>query len=307
MLLAGGSTGQYAPGRCRSVSVVRIDLHTHSVCSDGTQTPAELVASARRAGLDVVALTDHDTYAGWDEAGEAATREGMTLVPGVEVSCAHHGISVHLLGYLPGPGHPGLLEEMDRSREHRLGRMQAMVERLARDGYEISYQDVLDQAPDGATLGRPHLADALVAAGRFPDRQAAFESVIHDRSPYYVAHYSPPPVLAVELVLAAGGVPVMAHPFAHARGRTVGEEVIVEMAEAGLQGLEVHHRDHDAEATARAAALAERLGLFATGSSDYHGAGKPNRLGEHTTEPGVLATILDRATGTSVRGLPARW
>ncbi len=283
---------------------VRIDLHTHSVCSDGTQTPGEVMRSAASAGVDVVALTDHDVSAGWAEAADTADELGLTLVPGIEVSCAYRGISVHLLAYLPDPDHPGLTREMDLSRTNRLSRMQQMVDRLAADGYPVTYPDVLAQAGEGATLGRPHLADALVAAGRYPDRQAAFDDVVHAGSPYYVAHYAPSPLLAVELVRRAGGVAVMAHPFAAARGRTVGEDVIAAMVDAGLQGLEVDHRDHDADQRQRAADLCRRHGLIRTGSSDYHGTGKPNRLGENTTSLVALEQILEHGHGTVVRG---RW
>lgn len=281
---------------------MRIDLHTHSRHSDGTDRPAQLVRAAATAGLDVVALTDHDATTGWAEAAREADEVGIGLVPGIEVSCSHRGVSVHLLAYLADPQHPALAAELRAAREHRLSRLEVMVDRLAADGYPVSYADVMAQAQDGATLGRPHLADALVDAGRYPDRAAAFADVLHNASPYYVAHYAPAPARAVELVLAAGGVPVMAHPFAGARGRTVGEDVIAQLVAAGLQGVEVYHRDHDEAATRRALAFAGAHGLLVTGSSDYHGAGKPNRLGEHTTEPEVLAQILKRGTGVPVSG-----
>lgn len=278
---------------------MRIDLHTHTTASDGTESPAELVAAAGEAGLDVVAITDHDTTAGWDEAAEAVAHTGLALVRGIEVSCDHEDISLHLLGYLHDPGHPGLIGEIEKARESRETRAQRIVDRLAED-LPLTFEDVLAQTRAGSTIGRPHIADAMVAKGIVPDRTAAFERYLKDGSPYYVTHYAPDPVRAVELVLQAGGVAVMAHPFAVKRGRTVSDDVIEAMAEAGMAGLEARHRDHSPEAVAHGEELARSLGLFVTGSSDYHGTGKPNRLGEHTTEPEVLARIEDLAEGTPV-------
>ncbi|HEX7536049.1 MAG TPA: PHP domain-containing protein [Dermatophilaceae bacterium] len=276
-----------------------IDLHTHSTASDGTQSPAEVVSSAAEAGLAVLALTDHDTTAGWDEAGAAALHHGIALVRGIEVSCQHEGISIHLLGYLPAPQAPGLLAELERSRESRTTRLQTMVEMLSRD-LPLSWDDVLAQIKPGATLGRPHIADAMVAAGIVDSRGRAFAEYLHDRSPYYVSHYAPDPVRAVRLVAEAGGVAVMAHPFASLRGAVVDDGVIEAMADAGMAGLEVHHRDHSAGQVRHGTDLAASLGLFVTGSSDYHGAGKPNRLGENTTDPVVLQRIEELATGVEV-------
>ena len=267
-----------------------IDLHTHSTASDGTQPPAEVVASARAAGLDVLALTDHDTTAGWDDAARAAVRLGVALVRGCEVSCAHRGISVHLLSYLHDPASPALLAEMDKARDSRLLRARRMVERIAVD-YPLDWADVQAMAGVGATLGRPHIADALVARGHVPDRDAAFASILRSGSPYFVSHYAPDPATAVRLVREAGGVPVFAHPMACARGRVVGEDVIEEMIDAGLAGLEVDHRDHDEAARRRLRQIARAHGLLVTGSSDYHGAGKQNQLGENTTDPKTLERI----------------
>ena len=281
---------------CPSLGPVAIDLHTHSNASDGTDDPAEVVAEAARHGLTTIALTDHDTTGGWDEATAAALERGVDLVPGVEISTQHNGISVHLLGYLVDPANPDLVAEMEHARASRDTRMERMVALLARDGIPVTMEAVLAQAKDGATLGRPHVADALVAAGYVRTRTEAFDDLLHDRSPYYVRHYAPDVVKAVRLVREAGGVPVMAHPFANRRGRTVHDHVIEEMAEAGLAGLEVYHRDHLGPERAHALALTERLGLFATGSSDYHGTGKENRIGENTTEPAVLAQIEEQAT-----------
>ena len=275
---------------------VRIDLHTHSSASDGTEPAEVVVAEAARAGLDVVALTDHDTYAGWSPAVAAAGELGVAVVRGVEISCRHRGISVHLLGYLPDPSHHGLDRELARARESRVTRIDRMVERMAADGIPITVEEVQAQAGDHTTLGRPHIADALVESGYVATRDQAFAEVLRNGSPYYASHYAPDAVRAVELVRAAGGVPVMAHPFANARGWTVADEVVAEMAGAGLAGLEADHRDHSARERAHAHSLAARLGMFTTGSSDYHGTGKQNRLGENTTDPEVLEQIEDEAT-----------
>ncbi|WP_431838232.1 PHP domain-containing protein [Cellulomonas sp. Y8] len=280
---------------------MRIDLHTHSSVSDGTETPGGLVASAAAAGLDVVALTDHDTTAGWAEASDAARRLGVALVPGTEVSALSRGVSVHLLSYLQDPAHPALADVVAQTRDARLHRGRAIVERLSED-LPITWDDVLAQQSPGTVVGRPHIADALVAQGVVPDRTAAFADLLSARGRYYVPYYAPEAVEAVEAVLASGGVPVFAHPGADGRGRVVPDSDIEELAEAGLAGLEVHHRDHTPEQRARLTALADRLGLLVTGSSDYHGTGKDNVLGENTTAPEVLAEIERRGRAAVVRG-----
>ena len=272
---------------------VRIDLHTHSVASDGTDAPADVLAAAARAGLDVVALTDHDTTRGWAEAEAAVSASGVALVRGAEISCRAAGVSVHLLAYLHDPAHPGLLAVAERTRAARVTRARGIVDRLGED-YALTWADVEAQTVPGTTVGRPHIADALAALGHVPDRSAAFATLLATTSRYYLPHYAPDAVEAVRLVRAAGGVPVMAHPAALLRGRIVTDEVIERMAEAGLAGLEVHHRDHDDAQRRRLTALAASLGLLVTGSSDYHGEGKPNLLGESTTAPEVLEAIVDQ-------------
>lgn len=276
-----------------------IDLHAHSTASDGTQSPAEVISSASEAGLDVVALTDHDTTAGWGEAAATAAHHRIALVRGIEISCQHRGISIHLLGYLHDPDAPGLLEEAERSRESRRSRARRIVDLLSRD-LPLDWDDVLSHIEPGATIGRPHIADALVAKGIVHSRDDAFAEYLYDGSPYYAAHHAPDPVRAVRLVAEAGGVAVMAHPFASKRGRVVDDSVIESMAAAGMAGLEVHHRDHDLGQVRHGLELATSLNLFVTGSSDYHGAGKPNVLGENTTDPHVLQRIEDLATGVEV-------
>ena len=274
---------------------MRIDLHTHSSASDGTERPADLVRAAAAAGLDVVALTDHDTTRGWSEAAEALPR-GLTLVRGAEISSAYDGISLHLLAYLFDPSHAELAAEMSMALDDRVPRAKAIVAKLADAGYPVTWELVLDQLQDGATVGRPHIADTLVAAGVVADRNEAFTTLLHDDGPFFVGHYYVDAVRAVELVRAAGGVPVFAHPAAATRGTTVGDDAIRAMAAAGLAGLEVDHRDNAPADRERLRALAGELGLLVTGASDYHGSGKDNRLGEHTTDPAVLEQLLGQVT-----------
>jgi predicted metal-dependent phosphoesterase TrpH len=274
---------------------VTIDLHTHSTVSDGTDSPTELMAAAARVGLHGLALTDHDTTAGWGEATDAARRYGVVLVPGVELTCdGPHG-QAHLLGYLVDPQHPELVRQMAWTRDDRVPRMEEMVRRLAAAGYPVTMADVLEQAArTDTTLGRPHLADALVAAGAFPDRATAFAEVLNDRTPYFVGHYAVDPLHGVQLIRAAGGVPVLAHP----RGRRVQpDSLIEEMVHVGLVGLEVDHPEHNQAARESLRALARTFDLLVTAGSDYHGAGKPARLGDEGIPDDELDALLARATG----------
>jgi predicted metal-dependent phosphoesterase TrpH len=274
-----------------------VDLHTHSSVSDGTETPAELVRAAVAVGLGTVALTDHDSTAGWQEAFAAASGTGLTVIPGMELSTNYGPASVHMLAYLFDPLNGAIIAETARIRDGRLHRAERIVERIARD-YDLTWDDVLAQSTDGGTLGRPHIADALVAKGHVVDRSAAFQSILHWRSGYYEKYYAPSPLDGVRMIVAAGGVPVLAHPATHGRYRVIGEAAIAELVDAGLFGLEVHHRDNTEDGKARLYELAEKYDLAITGSSDYHGAGKPNRLGENTTSPEVLERIVAAGTGT---------
>lgn len=279
---------------------MRIDLHAHSTASDGTQSPAELVRAAAAAGLDVVALTDHDTVRGWDEA-RAALPPGLRLVPGTEISCEYDGVSLHLLAYGIDPAYQPLAQQMAMALDDRVPRARAIVARLAAAGYPVTWEALLEQVPAGATVGRPHIADTLVAAGVVPNRDTAFATLLHDGSEFFVGHYYVDAVTAVRLVRQAGGVPVFAHPGAEKRGVTVGDDAVEAMAAAGLAGLEVDHRDNPPAARERLRGLARDLGLLVTGASDYHGTGKDNRLGEHTTDPEVLAQLLAQvASGVGV-------
>jgi predicted metal-dependent phosphoesterase TrpH len=276
-----------------------IDLHTHSSVSDGTETPTELMAAAAASGVDVVAITDHDTVAGWTGAEQAARRHGLALVRGIEISCAWRHSSIHLLGYLTDPDDPALTAELAQARHSRTTRLERMVGLMAADGIPVTYAEVVAQVGPGTTPGRPHIADALIANGTIRHRDEAFLEWLGDDSPYYVGHYAPDPVRAVELVRAAGGVPVIAHPFTRTRSGAPDDGLVERMRDAGLMGLEAYHRDHGAEEVARATALAQRLGLLLTGSSDYHGEGKRNRLAENTTTPEVLEAIEAASSGAT--------
>ena len=273
--------------------MLRIDPHTHTSLSDGTDTPAQLMAVAARVGLDVIGLTDHDTTAGWAEAAANVENTGVALIRGVEMSCSSQGITVHLLGYLFDPTHPSLVAMWNKTKQDRIRRAEELVSRVAQD-YPITYEDVLVHAGQSHTIGRPHIADALVAAGCFADRNGAFEHVLHPRGPYYVRYQAPDPVEAVQVIREAGGVPVLAHPRASARQRLLPEDVIAEMAQAGLFGIERDHREHDEAARADVDRIAYRHGLALTGASDYHGSGKPNVLGENLTPEHVYRAIEEQ-------------
>ena len=274
-----------------------IDLHTHSAVSDGTETPTQLIRSAVAAGLGTVALTDHDSTAGWQEAFAAASGTGLTVIPGMELSTNYGPASVHLLGYLFDPLDGGIIAETARIRDGRLHRAERIVEKIARD-YDLSWDDVLAQSSDGGTLGRPHIADALVAKGFVANRSAAFESILHWQGGYYEKYYAPSPLEGVRMITAAGGVPILAHPATHGRYRVIEERAVKQLVDEGLFGLEIHHRDNTDDGKVRLFELARKFGLVVTGSSDYHGLGKPNRLAENTTSPDALAAIVAAGTGS---------
>lgn len=272
----------------------RIDPHTHSTVSDGTDTPTELMHAAQRAGLDLIGLTDHDTTAGWAEAANAVAATGIALLRGMETTCRHENTSVHLLSYLHDPYNQELLNTCARTIESRATRAQKMVENLSAD-YPITWEQVQQFAPVDGPIGRPHIADALVATGAFANRNECFISALHPSGPYYVRHWSPDPIDATRLIRAAGGVPVIAHPRARGRNNTVlALEVIEAMVEAGLAGIECDHRDHSPEDADAMKELARTYNLIVTGSSDYHGTGKPNRLGENVTDPHQCARIIEQ-------------
>nr|WP_156698523.1 PHP domain-containing protein [Streptomyces sp. Z38] len=276
--------------------VVRIDLHTHSTASDGTDTPAELVRKAAAAGLDVVALTDHDTTRGHAEA-LAALPQGLTLVTGAELSCRLDGVSMHLLAYLFDPEEPALLAERELVRDDRVPRAKGMIAKLNELGVPVTWEQVARIAGNGS-VGRPHVASALVELGVVDSVSDAFTlEWLADGGRAYVPKHETDPFEAVRLVKDAGGVAVFAHPAAVKRGRTVPDSAIAELARAGLDGIEVDHMDHDPGTRARLRGLAGELGLLVTGSSDYHGSRKTCVLGEFSTDPEVYGEITRRATG----------
>ncbi|WP_435148787.1 PHP domain-containing protein [Micromonospora aurantiaca (nom. illeg.)] len=278
----------------------RIDLHTHSTASDGTLTPADLVRAAAEAGLDVVALTDHDTTAGWAPA-VAALPPGLTLIRGAEISCRWFGaepaIPLHLLAYLFDPAEPHLAAELARVRRAREERGERMVRLLQADGIPVSWTEILTGA-GGGTVGRPHIAQALIRAGLVATTTEAFgPDWLGER--YRLPKDDIEVFQAVALVRAAGGVPVFAHPKASRRGRIVPDELIADLAAAGLAGLEADHEDHDPAEREHVRGLAADLGLLVTGSSDFHGTHKTVRLGAHTTGPEAYERIVALARGVT--------
>ncbi len=291
-----------------NVRCVRIDLHTHSSASDGTDTPAELVAVAVAAGLDVLALTDHDTTAGWDAALQARP-DSLTVVVGAEFSCeywTHEGrrIGLHLLGYLFDPADTALSRAREQLRASRLDRGRRMVQNMAEDGVPITWPRVSELAA-GAPVGRPHIGRALVEAGVVPDVDTAFRELLSARMPYYVRKADLDVFAAIELIRSAGGLAVFAHPLARRRGPVLDADVIERMAVAGLVGLEVEHPDHDVADRAQAAALARDLDLVATGSSDYHGTNKTTPIAACTTSAEAFERLMSLPTARRPIGAAA--
>ncbi|WP_345518962.1 PHP domain-containing protein [Nocardioides conyzicola] len=281
---------------------MRIDLHTHSRASDGTDTPAGLVRAAARAGLDVVAITDHDTADGWAEAAAAAEEVGITLVPGMEISTIHHGRSVHLLAYLPDPTSPALAAELTQVLAGRESRVPEMLDRLRRLGIDISADDVRAASHGAAATGRPHVADALVTLGVVGDRTEAFDRYLGAGRSAYVNRYAAPLEGTIRAVTEAGGVSVIAHPWGRGGLGRPDEATLTHLHAVGLAGIEVDHQDHDAAARSRLRALARDIGLVATGSSDYHGDGKVDHdLGCNTTDPGEYERLMALAADAGVR------
>lgn len=272
----------------------------HSNQSDGTETPAEVVRQAHAHGVRTLALTDHDRTTGWDEAAKATAVLGMTFIPGMELSAKHEWRSVHVLGYLFDPLDEAIAAETDRIRGDRIGRAERIVRSIGRD-YDLDWDDVLAQTTLDATVGRPHIADALVARGIVRDRTEAFDGILHPREGYYEPHYAPDPLTAVRLITDAGGVAIIAHPVTTGRDRMMPVSFIERLIDAGLGGFEIDHRENTASGKKTLHAIAARHDLIVTGSSDYHGAGKPNRPGENTTSDEMVARLIDRASGSAPR------
>lgn len=268
-----------------------IDLHTHTNNSDGTDTPHALINKALSSGITVLGITDHDTTSGWKDA-IAARRANLALVLGAEISClTQDDVAVHMLGLLFDGENATMQTMLEESRDSRLPRMRRMTELLTADGIEISLEEVFAAMPEGATLGRPHLADALVAKGHIASRDEAFATLLHNGSKYYVTHLAPTPEDAIKVIRHAGGVAVIAHPFATRRGQTLSAMSFPSLIAAGLNGVEVEHRDHSQEEREQLRELARDLGLVITGASDYHGTGKLNSIGENHTDPAEWARL----------------
>jgi 3',5'-nucleoside bisphosphate phosphatase len=275
---------------------VRIDLHTHSRASDGTQSPAEVMRAAVEAGVDVVALTDHDTAQGWAEATEAAESLGIDLVTGIEVSTRFEHTGVHLLAYLPDAEDPDLVLALDRVLAGRNSRVPAILANLRAAGIELTEDDVRRVSAGTPATGRPHVADALVARGVVADRAEAFERYLNPGRPGYASRYAADLEDVVPLVVAAGGVPVVAHPWARSARPVLTEAAFAQLRDLGLAGIEADHQGHDAAAREVLRAIARNLDLVVTGSSDYHGSGKVDHdLGCNTTAPEELARIRELA------------
>jgi 3',5'-nucleoside bisphosphate phosphatase len=277
---------------------MRADLHSHSSASDGTDAPAEVMRRAGAAQLDVIALTDHDTVAGhWEASG--ALPAGVTMLPGMELSCRLEGHSVHLLAYLFDPADERLAGEMAEIRESRLHRARAMVNKLSALGAPVTWDQVSEIAA-GGVVGRPHLARALVEAGVVPTVADAFTPEwIGPGGRAHVARYALDPARAVRMVRAAGGVTVLAHPRGAERGWRIPDEVVEELAEAGLTGIEVHHPQHDDAERKLLTELASRLDLVASGGSDDHGSLTGYRLGTEVAPEGAYERLVGQATGAS--------
>jgi predicted metal-dependent phosphoesterase TrpH len=272
-----------------------IDLHTHTNRSDGTFTPDELVRRAAAQGLDVIALTDHDTTDGLEEAAASGTETGVEVVPGVEFSAELDRTSVHVLCYWMDVGHAEFQAELGRLRDDRYRRGELMIEKLQELGFSISFERVREIA-QGGNIVRPHVAQAMVEAGIVASEEEAFERWIADGKPAHVPKHALDPLDAVGLIRAAGGLCVLAHPGMWGDQTSVPDELIEAMAAAGMGGLEVDHTDHSPEQRDRYRAMARRLDLIPTGGSDCHGTRyDPIRLGTSLCDPDSFAALRSLA------------
>ena len=287
--------------------LAKIDLHTHSLKSDGRGSPSQVMQEAKAAGLDIVALTDHDTSAGWEEARAAANELGLGFVPGIEVTTrsfetgsdgAPRKFTTHLLAYFPDPTEPKLKAVLEESVTSRVTRLKTITDRLSED-FDLTWEHVLEVLADGKVAGRPAIADAMIRRGLLEKRDPFF-AMVRPGTKYYEPNRGVPNTIdAIKLIRGAGGVPVIAHPMARGNGPQPGEPMpragFEAMILAGLGGFEAHHRDVPVHVSEWLQQLAFEYDLFVTGSSDYHGTGKENRLGEHLTDVSVLQKIMDQA------------
>ncbi len=280
-----------------------IDLHTHTTASDGTDKPFEMLENAKKAGLTVVAMTDHDSIEGWREVRSKRDQipSGLTIVPGAEVSTRTQlGMSVHIVGLLFDAKNAQLAKLLSDTRDDRIPRMEKMIEKLQAAGYQVTMQDVEEVKPVGATLGRPHLADALIKNGIVASRDEAFAELLHNNSQFYVSHWAPSPVEAIKAIAAAGGVSILAHPFAEKRGAVLTFGEVTELAAAGLNGIERNKRDQDEAAHSKIDQLSSEHNLIKVGSSDYHGSARANQLGEEQTPLELWENLASKASGDEV-------
>lgn len=278
-----------------------IDIHAHTTVSDGTDSPSQLVNQAIIQGLEVLGVTDHDSIAGWEEA-RTAMRGKLELALGAEISCLTlSGQNMHMVGLLFDGNDPAMLQMLEQTRDDRIPRMMKMIELLNADGISVSIADINAVKPPDATLGRPHLADALVSLGFIKSREEAFSGLLNNDSKYYVAHMAPTPEMAIAQIRSSGGVAIIAHPFASRRGEMLSPDDFLPLLDAGLNGIEVDHRDQSFEERKILREIARELDLAVTGSSDYHGTGKLNRLGENVTAPTQWAKLVAQASGKVVQ------
>lgn len=275
--------------------VMRIDLHVHSNVSDGTESPTRVVFAAQEAGLDVIGLCDHDTFDGITEAREAGRRIGLSVLPGVEMSAKYKGHPVHLLGYGCDPWNRPLFTELASLRAARVERLQAFIDKLAELGVPVTEEEVAESKGLSPVLGRPHIADAMVAKGYVANRDEAFDKYLAEGRPAYVERYSTPLKDAIALIRGAKGLAVIAHPWGRGSREVLTGDALEKLARAGLEGIEVDHTDHDAHTRELLTELGARTGLIRTGASDYHGTGKTaNPLGINTTRPTAYQEIVNR-------------
>jgi predicted metal-dependent phosphoesterase TrpH len=253
-----------------------IDLHSHTTASDGRLAPDALVRSAVAIGITTLGVTDHDTVAGLGTATDAAREAGITLVPGIEVTSVHNGRDVHMLGYFIDAGHSDLLRFLDGQRADRRRRLNEILERLQQMGVSIDAERLLARAAadTGKAVGRPMVAEALVAAGHARDMADAFHQFLGEGRPAFVQRVGVPPADVVALISRAGGLASLAHP-----GKTRVDAIVSELADAGLAAIEVYHPDHDEHETSRYREMAARYDLLVTGGSDYHGPGSGRESG----------------------------
>lgn len=270
---------------------MRLDLHVHSTASDGAFTPVEVVAAAVAGGIDVLALTDHDTTAGFKAAEEAAEGRPLQVVPAIEASSTLEGRELHFLGYFVDPVSPELVAHEGRAIHLRQDRIARMVTRLRNDGVHVDFSAVLEEAgPEGAALGRPHLARALVSAGHVSSVPEAFDRLIGDSHPAFIPTELLTPAEAIELILRAGGIPIWAHP----PGDAV-EPMLADFVDSGLKGLEVYRPRAHASRVARLESFARRHGLVMTGGSDWHTPDSGSVLGDFTVDGDEVRAFLELA------------